>query len=300
MMNIVQYSVVIPIYNSSNSLLKLNQELAEVLNSTNSGYEIIFVDDCSNDNSWEKLSQICSSDNNVRIIRLANNVGQWMATLCGMRHAQGKYIITIDDDLEYNSKDILKLIDCICSNDYHIVYGIPLGKARKNLTKQLFYNWRIALTNFLFNKNNTESFKILKREVLFQNDSGVFPNMHFEAYAKFAVAQNHVGYIEVDYGKGVFKSSRHSLLKKIKIITKYGWEYYKNPFKMIGYFGLFLLLIGLYNLFSPGYKIFQENISTILFVGGFSNITIAMLGKYLSYLYLAKKGFPNYVVIEKK
>jgi glycosyltransferase involved in cell wall biosynthesis len=137
----VQYSVIIPVYNSAQTLEELFERLKkEFVNSGNS-FEIIFVDDDSHDNSWDVLKKLRTQNaDTIKIIQLAVNYGQHKAILCGLCNAQGEFIITMDDDLQHPPEEIPKLIKAMKEQEVDLVYGInsdhqPLLK--KNSTDAL-------------------------------------------------------------------------------------------------------------------------------------------------------------------
>jgi dolichol-phosphate mannosyltransferase/undecaprenyl-phosphate 4-deoxy-4-formamido-L-arabinose transferase len=90
-------------------------------------YEIIFVDDCGPDHSWSVLQGLVARDGAVTAIQLMHNSGQSNATLCGISHAAGAIVITMDDDLQHPPEEIPKLIDAL-REDVDVVMGVPREK----------------------------------------------------------------------------------------------------------------------------------------------------------------------------
>ncbi len=293
----MDYSIVIPVYNSSKTLPILLDELIAVMNKINKEFELVFVDDCSTDNSWEILKSIKSGNKNIKIIRLANNTGQWMATLAGIRKSKGKLIVTMDDDLEYDTNDIELLISEYHKNDFYLIYGIPTEKKNKDLFYKLFFKIRDRFLRIFFDKIQTESFKIFKREIYFNEDGKMLSHLHFEAYTKFTVANRYTGHVEVNYRSRYFGNSNHTLLMKTRIMIKYGIEYYKSPFK----YPLYLMFLLIIFYFLAIYFKFNEELILIakFFIFMSCLLIIGILGKYLSSLYFKLKGLPEYVVIEE-
>lgn len=99
-------SVVVPVYNSQNTLEELASRIINAINAMDINIELIFVDDCSKDESFSIMMRIYDSFPKTKIIRLQSNYGQQNALLCGIRHAQGDYIITMDDDLQHPPEEI--------------------------------------------------------------------------------------------------------------------------------------------------------------------------------------------------
>lgn len=120
----VEYSVIVPVYRSKASLRELYQRLTKVMLGISKRYEIIFIEDCGEDGSWEVISELAASDGMVRRIQLSRNFGQHNALLCGIRAAEGAMIITMDDDLQHPPEEIPKLLDKL-SEGFDVVYGAP-------------------------------------------------------------------------------------------------------------------------------------------------------------------------------
>lgn len=112
----MKVSIIVPVYNSESSLQLLYDQLK--LNMRCS-YEVIFVNDCSSDNSGLILDAL----GDCKVIHLPYNHGQQHAIFIGMHHAMGDYIVTIDDDLQHDTKDIMTLVEEI-EKGYELVYAI--------------------------------------------------------------------------------------------------------------------------------------------------------------------------------
>lgn len=117
-------SVVVPVYNSENSLPELINRLESTLCAASSRFEVVLVNDGSRDRSWDVISQIAQDSDWVRGIDLMRNYGQHNALLCGIRMAKNDIIVTIDDDLQHPPEEIPKLLDKLAEG-YDVVYGTP-------------------------------------------------------------------------------------------------------------------------------------------------------------------------------
>lgn len=108
----IQYSIVIPVYNSSRGLHELQERISRVF-STKLGqaYEILLVEDGSPDpDTWPVVADLAQKHQQISAIRLSRNFGQHAALLCGLAHARGEFIITMDDDLQHAPEDIPALV----------------------------------------------------------------------------------------------------------------------------------------------------------------------------------------------
>lgn len=92
-------SVVVPLYNEEESLPELTAWIERVMTTNNFTYEIILVDDGSNDSSWKVIEQLSEKNNNIRGIKFRRNYGKSAALHCGFEDAEGDVVITMDADL---------------------------------------------------------------------------------------------------------------------------------------------------------------------------------------------------------
>jgi len=117
-------SVIVPVYNSQDSLPLLIERLEAVLNSCAPKFEVILVDDCSQDKSWEVIVELMQRYRWVRGIGLMRNFGQHNALLCGIREARHEVIVTLDDDLQNPPEEIPKMLEGLGAG-FDVVYGTP-------------------------------------------------------------------------------------------------------------------------------------------------------------------------------
>ena len=106
---IFDLSIVIPVFNSAASLKTLIEKIESSLNLTNYSFEVIFVDDCSEDDSPLILNSIFKKHHNITVIELRKNFGQDNAIMAGLEYSSGAKIVIMDDDLQHNPSDIIAL-----------------------------------------------------------------------------------------------------------------------------------------------------------------------------------------------
>ena len=117
-------SVVVPVYNSEQSLLGLISVLAETLPTLAERYEVLLVNDGSRDRSWATIEALAREHLWVRGFDLMRNYGQHNALLCGIRAARYDLIATVDDDLQHPPAELRRLLDKL-NEGYDVVYGTP-------------------------------------------------------------------------------------------------------------------------------------------------------------------------------
>jgi len=115
-----ELSLVIPCYNEQDNLRALIKAIREAVDPLRLPYEVVITDDCSRDRSWEILKELAAADPRVRGLRFAFNCGESAASWAGLKAARGKYLVTLDADLQNDPKDLpkfleaLKQFDCVC------------------------------------------------------------------------------------------------------------------------------------------------------------------------------------------
>ena len=129
-------SVVIPTYNEEDSVLPLAQSVHDVLVTMAHSFEVIFVDDGSTDGTPVLLEQILYLDKRVRVIQLARNAGQTAALCAGIDHAQGRFIVALDADMQNDPSDI-PLIVSELDKGYDVVSGWRRDRQDRFLSRRL-------------------------------------------------------------------------------------------------------------------------------------------------------------------
>jgi undecaprenyl-phosphate 4-deoxy-4-formamido-L-arabinose transferase len=112
------------VFNAAGTLPELVREVARILTPSTRGFEVILVDDGSQDASWQTIVDLANAHPFVRGIELMRNYGQHPALLCGIRAACGEVIVTIDDDLQHPPGEIPVLLAAL-SSGVDVVYGVP-------------------------------------------------------------------------------------------------------------------------------------------------------------------------------
>jgi glycosyltransferase involved in cell wall biosynthesis len=172
-------SIVVPCYNEQDNLVPLVSTLTETLAPLNVPYEIVITDDCSKDNSWEILKKLAAENPRVCVQRFEKNAGQSAALWAGIKAARGKYIATLDADMQNDPRDLpkfyeaMKNADCVCGN----------RKAKRaegdNFVRQISSKIANGVRNWITRENVSDSgccYRMFKRECA--ADLKFFKGMH--------------------------------------------------------------------------------------------------------------------------
>ena len=130
-------SIVIPLYNEEESLPELSEWITKVMNENNYSYEVIFVDDGSNDGSWEVIENIITSNKNFKAIKFQRNYGKSAALNECFKAATGDVVITMDADMQDSPDEIPEMRRMILEEGYDIVSGWKKKRYDNTLTKNL-------------------------------------------------------------------------------------------------------------------------------------------------------------------
>ncbi|GAC1644909.1 MAG: glycosyltransferase family 2 protein [Acidobacteriaceae bacterium] len=117
-----KYSIVVPFHNEQENLTVLYDRVTAVMENVGEPFELVFVDDGSNDNTYRLLQEIAAIDSRVVVVRLRRNFGQTAALAAGFDHATGEFIVAMDGDLQHDPNDIPKFLEKL-DEGYDIVSG---------------------------------------------------------------------------------------------------------------------------------------------------------------------------------
>ena len=243
-------SLVIPLYNESESLDELNKSIISVLHKTNIKYELIYVDDGSVDNSWKTLNKISQKNPKIYACRFQRNYGKSMALSAGFKKCNGKVVITMDADLQDDPNEILSLYKMVDKNNYDIVSGWKKKRYDsiifKNIPSKLF-NWAARKASGIKLNDFNCGIKAYKSSVIKQIELTDGMHRYIPVLAKNCgfnkitekVVQHHPRkYGKTKYGADRFMKGFLDLLT-LSFIQRFG----KRPMHFFGLFGTSILFV---------------------------------------------------------
>lgn len=111
-------SIIVPVFNEEANVLPLAKELSNVMNGLAQSYELVFVDDCSTDQTWQRINEATERDSRVRGVRHSRNCGQSAALWTGFQNTTSPIIVTLDGDLQNDSADVPRMLKQLESADF--------------------------------------------------------------------------------------------------------------------------------------------------------------------------------------
>jgi glycosyltransferase involved in cell wall biosynthesis len=241
-------SIVIPLYNEVESLNELYQQINEVVKANKYNYEIIFVDDGSDDGSLDVLKKLRQKDKNVKIISFRRNYGKSAALAVGFEHAKGDVVITMDADLQDDPHEIPNLLKKL-NEGYDLVSGWK-KKRYDPITKTIpskIFNFTVStLTGIKIHDFNC-GLKAYRKSVT--QDIKVYGELHrylpvLAHWAGYKIGEVIVQHHPRKYGKTKFGISRF-LKGFLDLLTVlFTTRYFKRPLHLFGTVGLLVFLLG--------------------------------------------------------
>uniref|UniRef100_UPI0035940027 glycosyltransferase family 2 protein n=1 Tax=Persicitalea sp. TaxID=3100273 RepID=UPI0035940027 len=298
-------SVVIPVYNSENSIEPLLNRLSNALSGVD--YEVVLVNDGSRDASEVVCTRLATERPEVKFLSLRRNFGEFNAVMCGLNHAQGRFCVMIDDDFQNPPEEILKLIEVAERGNFGVVYTYYDKKehaAYRNLGSRLV-NW---ITSFLLDKPKElylSSFKLIRLEVVEEIIKYTGPYPYIDGLI-FRVTRN-IGTVRVTHNKREEGRSNYTPRKLISLFLNILFCYSALPIRLfmpvgLGLTGLgsvlLLFLLGQW-IVGPDPKGWQVVTATLIFIGGIQCTLLSVLGEYIGKSFMAQSGQPQYVVKRK-
>ena len=301
-MNEIQYSVVVPVYNSSPTLDELYSRVKKTFEELGPSYEIIFVNDGSTDDSWDKLKEIKDSDpDRVTAVRLSKNFGQHNATFCGFNFARGKFILTLDDDLQTPPEEMVKLVSSQEEGGFDLVYGI-YQKKKHSRTRNLGSKLLKRSASWYGRPGEGSSFRLIDREVieklLVHHQNFVFIDELLLWYT------DNINFLPVKHEKRKGTRTGYTFLKLWGMFSNLLIYYTTIPLKIMIYGGLlsslvFFIMAVIFIINKLVFDVplgWSSLIVAICFTTSLILFCLGIIGEYLSRIYMVQNKKPPYSI----
>jgi undecaprenyl-phosphate 4-deoxy-4-formamido-L-arabinose transferase len=297
-------SVVVPVFNGENSLRELASRLGAVLRPLCKNFELILVNDGSEDRSWETITELAAKHDWVRGLDLMRNCGQHNAVLCGIRTAEHEIVVTLDDDLQHPPEEIPKLVQKLAEG-YDVVYGLPEKKEHgvwRNFAS-LVTRWTMRSTLGPKVPNDFSAFRALRtetREAFRQYHS---PFVSVDVLLTWA-STSFVS-IKVRHDARQFGASTYTFRKLLSYVPLMVTGYSALPLRFASLAGFaftifgFLVLVyvlGRYFILGGSLPGFPFLASTIAIFSGVQLFALGVIGEYLAQMHFRTMDRPVYTI----
>jgi polyisoprenyl-phosphate glycosyltransferase len=299
-----QLSVVIPVYKAEKCLDELCIRLAASLSSIDANYEIILVEDCGGDRSWEKIVELSQDDNRIKGIQFSRNFGQHYGITAGLDVSQGDWVVVMDCDLQDAPEEIPRLYTK-AQEGFDIVLASRTNRQDplvKKYTSKLFYKVLSYLADTEYDGSHG-NFRIMSKTVV-DNFKGMREQLRF-----FGGLVQWMGFpttsLEVIHHERFEGQSSYSLSKLLKLATDTIIAFSDKPLRVAIKLGFLMSCLS----FAYGAYIFagalingstvqgwSSLIVSIYFIGGIIISMLGVIGIYLGKAFDQIKGRPLYIV----
>lgn len=298
-------SFVIPCYRSEKTLHRVVKEIRDtVANHHTDQCEIILVDDCSPDHTWETIQHLCVTYDNIFGITLAKNFGQHAALMAGFAHASGETVVCLDDDGQTPANQMYRLLEKM-DEGFDVVYA-EYPKKKHSIFRNLGSRINKLMTELLLDKPKglyQSSYFAARRFVIeeilrYQNPYPYTMGLVLRTTSK-------ISNVMVDHRDRTEGETGYTFRKLLHLLVNGFTAFSVKPLRMATVSGIALSCLGLiYGLYAFINKLINPNtplgwtsmIIVLLIVGGMILFVLGLIGEYVGRIYICLNNSPQYVV----
>lgn len=299
-------SFVVPVFRSENTLASLYENIKEECLKQGFEYQIIFVEDCGGDRSWEILTEIAANNDSVVAIQLSRNFGQHNALLCGIHQAKGDIIITLDDDGQHPIEEIGKLLKPL-DNGFDVVYGTPITEPHSMARAFASRLTKLVLQKVIGAESATKvsAFRAFRSSLVKAFSDYRSPNVNVDVLLTWGTTR--FSNVAVEHRHRVHGESGYTFLKLVQHSMNMMTGFSTLPLQLASYLGfifsglgflslLYVLLVYVFRgAVVPGFAFLGCLISVF---SGVQLLSIGIIGEYLGRIHLSTMDRPPYVIRE--
>jgi glycosyltransferase involved in cell wall biosynthesis len=304
-------SIVVPVYNESESVTHLYTEVTEIMLKYGKLYELIIIDDGSKDNTVEILKNVAKGDSAVQIIRFRRNFGQTAAMAAGFNHAKYSVVVALDGDLQNDPAEIPKMVAKL-NEGYDLVAGWRMHRQDKFLSRRLpsiIANKIISLSTRVKLHDYGCTLKAMTAEVA--HGIKLYGEMHRFIPALADEMGARIAELPVNHRERQFGSSKYGISRTIRVIldlitVKFLLGYSKRPIHFFGPIGLVTSIFGLMMLLYITYQRYFLSIpmgnrpvlplGAMMTIIGFQFLVFGLLAEVLARTYYESQNKKTYVI----
>lgn len=302
-------SFVIPCYRSAKTLPAVVQEIRATMDKLQERYthEIILINDCSPDNTYEVICQLANVGNDIIGADMAKNFGQHAALMAGYHYATGDIIVSLDDDGQTPANEVEKLLDKI-EEGYDVVYA-KYDQKRHSGFRNFGSKVNSWMTQVMLGKPKDlfiSSYFAARRYIIdeIKRYQGSFPYV----IGLVLRSTKRIANVSVNHRDRSSGASGYTLKKLLGLWTNGFTSFSVKPLRMASYAGvlsaiagaLYLLyVIAKYFISSTAPKGWSSLIGIVLILGGITLIILGLIGEYIGRIYMCINNSPQYIVREE-
>ena len=298
-------SFVIPCYNSSLTIEKVVNEIQDAMDKLQSyTYEIILVNDCSPDNTFDVIAGLCEKYSNICGINLAKNFGQHGALMAGFHQVSGDILVCLDDDGQTPANEVGKLLAEI-ENGQDVVYA--RYEHKKHSLFRNFGSWlNEKMAQFLLGKPKelyVSSYFAARRFIV--NEMLKYENAYPYVIGLVLRSTKKISNVSVNHREREVGTSRYRLGKLLGLWFNGFTAFSTKPLRIATISGSLFAMAGfLYGIYTIVKKFvnpavpmgFSSLMAAVMFIGGMLMIMLGLIGEYIGRMYICMNNAPQFVV----
>jgi dolichol-phosphate mannosyltransferase len=299
-------SVVIPVYNESSLIDELVKRVKTNVKLITEDFEIIIVDDGSQDNTWNLIENEAKSENRIKGIKFSRNFGHHYAITAGLHNSDGEWVVVMDGDLQ-DRPEVIPDLYKKAQEGFDVVFVSRQNRPEKlyyRILQKIFYQVLRTLSGINFDSRQA-NFSIIRKKVI-------------EAFKKFPESARFYGstiiwlgfkrtFIVADHGVRYSGRPSYTIKKRFKLASDIILSFSERPLKFAIVFGLLISTISIflaarivYGSFKWGDEVstWSSIVTTILFSTGVILVLTGIIGIYIGEIFKQVKNRPLYVIDE--
>ena len=303
----MKISFVIPCYRSEKTLSDVVDEIKTTMAEIGHEFEIILVNDCSPDKTFELIKKLAEENDNILGIDLAKNFGQHCALMAGMRHSTGDVVVCLDDDGQTPANEVGKLLGKL-EEGYDVCYA-SYGKKQHSGFRNFGSKVNELMTRIMLGKPKelkVSSYFAAKRFIV--DDMLRYEQSYAYVIGLVLRATKNVANVEVNHRARSAGESGYTLAKLFSLWFNGFTAFSLKPLRIATGIGCFCACSGfLYGIYTIIKKLvlvdvqagFSALMSVLVFIGGMIMLMLGLIGEYIGRIYICMNNSPQYVIREK-
>lgn len=298
-------SIVLPAYNEEQMIEKTARTITELMEKENIGYELVFVNDGSKDQTWEKIVEASEKNANVKGVCFSRNFGKEGAVFAGIANASGDCIAVMDCDLQHPPETLVTMYR-LWEQGYQVIEGVKASRGKEGIIHKLFAKtfYKIISNATSVDMSRASDFKLLDRAAADEFLKLPERNVFFRALSSWVgFKTTYVEFHVQEREAGESKWSMKSLFKyAINNITSFS----AVPMQVVTFCGVIFFLFAIVLAVQSLYLYFSGRavagfttvILLLLIIGSILMFSLGVIGYYLSKIYEEVKMRPRYIISE--
>jgi len=291
-----KYSIVVPFHNEEENVTVMYDRLKAVMEQVGESFELVLVDDGSNDRTYRLLEEIAAVDSRVLVVKLRRNFGQTSALAAGFDHSQGDFVLAMDGDLQHDPAEIPNFLEKL-EEGYDVVSGWRKARIDNFVMRRIpsrCANWLMAKLSGVNIHDFGTTFKAYRREVI--HNVPLYGEMHrfipaLAAWYGASICEIPIKNVHRERGKSHYGIGRTFRVFFDLLTIRFLLKYMTRPLHFFGLFGaLGLLAGGGISVFLAALKVLTTQhvmdqhgplfvIAGVLILGGIQLLAIGLLGE---------------------